>query len=128
MSELQASELYDSLRPTVGAPLRGVIRYRGTTVDSELRADVRDSYTDEELRAFVDDSIVHQLSQPDGERALKLGKIEGVVRVYEDAWVFRMSLGRDLKRGCLISIDRDGDASLSVVEECDEVVRRTLEA
>lgn len=122
MGATDVDGLYDLLEDIVGSALRGVVQYNGAEFEYRMRPDVRDAYTDAEIQEFVDDTIVHQLSTRDGEKAFKLGGIEGVVRVFERSWVVRVPVGQTSKQGCLISIERDRAVTMSAVEECLEVV------
>lgn len=116
MGQLGGEVIYDALSDRLGCDLRGVVRYDGRTVDSALRSDVRAEYTDAEIREFVDETIVRQLQRPRAEQVLKLGAIEAVVRVYEQAWVVRIPVGRSRKHGCLVSVERAGDVTLAALE------------
>ncbi|MFB6165095.1 MAG: hypothetical protein ABEJ31_08040 [Haloarculaceae archaeon] len=108
--------VWDDLHERYGADLRVVIRYDPTQFDTYLREDVRDSYTDEELRTIVDDVIVEQLSLTRKERDLKTGRLHSVVRIYDDAWVVIWPDEIDAKSGFIVAVQRDGDAGVGCVE------------
>ncbi|MFW5934556.1 MAG: hypothetical protein ACOCQL_01750 [Halolamina sp.] len=124
MSELAADPIHTALADRLGTALRGVIVYDGERVDDSLRADVADQYTDEEIRSFVDNSIVHQLDAPTVEESFRLGSLEAVVRTFERSWVTRVADGA--KRGCLFSVERDANVSMAAVEDGIEIVREEL--
>ncbi|NHX36555.1 MULTISPECIES: hypothetical protein [Halolamina] len=124
MSELDAEPIHTALADRLGTALRGVIVYDGTGIDHSLRADVADQYTEEAVRSFVDNSIVHQLDAPTVEESFELGSLEAVVRTFERSWVVRVADGP--KRGCLFSVERDEDVTMAAVEDGIEIVQDVL--
>ncbi|MFW5911131.1 MAG: hypothetical protein ACOCQV_00175 [Halolamina sp.] len=123
MSEIGANALHAALSDRLGTALRGVVRYDGNAIDHALRDDVEASYDDEEIRTFVDSSIVHQLNAPAFEEAFRLGELEAVVRTFERSWVAQVADGA--KQGCLFSVERR-DASMRAVEDGIEIVQTEL--
>mgnify|MGYP000678040711 CR=1 FL=1 len=118
MSGFATSEIHDGLEDRLGDALRGVVCYNATTLESVLREDVATLYTDEEIQEFVDNTIVHQLGQPDAEEVFELGHMESVTRTFEDSWVVRVPLVRESKRGCLFSDERDGSVTRAAIDDC----------
>lgn len=120
MSQADADTVHDALADRLGTALRGVIRYDGGTIDHALRDDVAAEYTESEIRAFVDNSIVHQLDSPTIEESFRLGSLEAVVRTFERSWVARIDTGP--KQGYLFSVERDEGVTMAAVEDGIETV------
>ena len=125
MSQIDAGPIHDTLADRLGTALRGVIRYDGETIDHTLRKDVAAEYTDSEIRAFVDNSIVHQLDTPTVEESFRLGGLEAMVRTFERSWVARVADGA--KRGCLFSVERDDGVTMAAVDDGVEIVQDELD-
>lgn len=121
MSDVDADPIHAALADRLGTAFRGVIRYDGEALDYSLREDVAREYSDDEIRQFVDNSIVHQLDAPAIESSFRLGSLEAVVRTFERSWVAQVPDGP--KRGCLFSVERDGSVSMAAVEDGIEIVR-----
>jgi hypothetical protein len=124
MGEPDAETIHTALADRLGTSLREVIVYDGSTIDHSLREDVAEQYAEEEVRAFVDNSIVHQLDAPTIEGSFQLGSLEAVVRTFERSWVSRVTNGT--KSGCLFSVERDDDVTMAAVEDGIEIVRGEL--
>lgn len=128
MADFATQSIHDALQERLDEALRGVVCYDGLEMEYALREDVAELYTDSDIRAFVDNSIVHQLGQPDAERVYELGRLEAVVRMFERSWVVRMSTGRDPKRGCLFSVERDRGVSMTAIEDCFDIVKQQVKS
>ena len=132
MEDELVDRLWEAVAERVGDDLRGVVRYAPTEFEVRLRDDVRDRYGSEDRVAVVDDTIVNQLSLANAESAYKAGRVEGFVRVFEEAWVLAWPDGSPGKSGVLVSIERTGStASMDDVEWClrylDREIRPRLE-
>lgn len=128
MSGFATGAIHDGLEQRLGNTLRGVVCYDATTLESVLRDDVAALYTDEEVRVFVDNSIVHQLGQPDAERVFELGELESVTRTFEKSWVVRVSLALESKRGCLFSVERNGSVTRAAIDDCLAIIEERSNA
>lgn len=126
MADIDAETIHTALADRLGTALRSVIRYDAAELDYAMRQDVAAHYTEDEVRQFVDSSIVHQIDSQDVERPLRLGTQEAVVRTYERSWVVQVTDGH--KRGCLFSVERDEDVSVVAVEDGIDIVREVLDA
>ena len=124
MSDTDAEAIHAALADRLGTALRGVIRYDSGEIDHSLRDDVAGEYGDDEIRAFVDNTIVHQLDTPAVESSFRLGSLEAVVRTFERSWVVRVADGP--KQGCLFSVERDRSATMAAVEDGIEIVQEQL--
>lgn len=122
MPQLRTDEIHASISERLGESLRGVVCYDGGAYDYRLREDVRSLYSEAEIRAFVDDSIVDQLSEEDEAGLFYLGELEATIRVFEKSLVVRVSTANGIKRGCLFSVERDSTA-LGTLEDCLDIVQ-----
>jgi hypothetical protein len=86
-----------------------------------MREDVRGRYTDSDDQRIVDETVVQQLSSPNIEDAVDVGRLEAVVNVFEDAYVVRVPTPPRPKAGYIVSLDRD-------VGRQDELADRVLAA
>ncbi|RQH01281.1 hypothetical protein [Natrarchaeobius oligotrophus] len=115
----QARTIWDTIYERVGEDLRAVIRYEPTNSESVMRDDVRSQYEPDGTRAIVDQTIVSQLNDRRQESAFDVGRLNAVVRVFEDAWIVSCPETVARKSGVLVSIDRNGDAaSVTDLEWC----------
>lgn len=117
MPEFHTDAIHDELSERLGSSLRGVICYDSGAYDDRMREDVDALYSDAEVRAFVDDTIIDQLGEPDEQGLFHLGDLEASIRLFEQSWVVRVSTGCGTKRGCLFSVEREG-VTLGSLEEC----------
>lgn len=124
MGDIDSEAIHTALADRLGTSLRGVIRYDGAAIDRSLRDDVAAQYSNEEIREFVDNSIVHQLGEREVEQLFRLGGLEAVVRVFERSWVVRVADGP--KCGCLFSVERDNGVTMSAIEDGITIVEEEL--
>lgn len=120
MSHSLVESLWEAMVDRVGEDLRVVTRYDATDFTTKMREDVRERYDREDDRQVVDDTIVKQLSLDDTESAFDTGRLQGFVRIFEDAYVLSWTADAlPKKSGVIVSIDRDGDvATLDDLEWC----------
>ncbi|AQL41302.1 hypothetical protein BV210_00600 [Halorientalis sp. IM1011] len=110
--------VWDDLRERVGDDLRTVVQYDARSSAVKFRPDVREQYELDERQQILDDAIVQQLSFSDQETVFKTGELRSFVRVFDEAWVLTWRDPSNVKAGFLISIQRDGDATMEDVEYC----------
>ena len=110
--------VWDDLRERVGDDLRTVVQYDARSSAVKFRPDVRKQYEQDERQQILDDAIVQQLSFSDQETVFKTGELRSFVRVFDEAWVLTWRDPSNVKAGFLISIQRDGDATMEDVEYC----------
>jgi len=120
---VSARAVWDDLFAVLGEDLRAVTRYDGMDYDTVMREGIREQYTVDEDRAIVDDTIVKQLGLGNTEGAFKTGRLEAVVRVFEDAWVVSIPDRIGAKSGFIVSVERGGAATMDDVDECVGRVR-----
>ena len=120
MSEEALDPIWEAVSDRIGDDLRAVVRYGPGNTESRLRADVRDRYSDREMRTLVDYTIINQLSYRRQQDAFDAGELTGVVQRFEEAWVVSRPDSLERKSGVLVSIDRGGDAAVDEVEWCLE--------
>lgn len=125
MADIDAETIHTALADRLGTALRGVVRYDGAEIDQSMRQDVAAQYPDDEVRSFVDNSIVHQIDAATVEQSFRLGTQEAVIRTFERSWVVQIADGH--KRGCLFSVERDEDVSMVAVEDGIDIVQETLD-
>jgi hypothetical protein len=121
MAESLVTRIWDDVTERVGDDLRVVTRYGPQEFETRMRDDVRAAYTDDEDREIVDDTIVKQLGLDDTETAFRTGRLHGVVRVFDDAWVLSWTDDLPKKSGVIVSIQRDGAAA--TMDDLDWCVR-----
>lgn len=126
MVEAPARAVWEDLSDLVGEDLRVVTRYDGMDYDTVMREDVREQYAAHEDRAIIDDTVVKQIGLANTEGAFKTGRLEAVVRVFEDAWVASIPDRIGAKSGIIVSVDRDGAATMDDVDRCVRRVRDRL--
>lgn len=100
-------DVWEELAERYGSDLRVVIRYHPSEFETHMREDIRERYTERELRAIVDDAIVEQLRLDRTESAIKTGDLHGVVRIYDSAWVLFWPDALHTKSGFIVSVQRD---------------------
>lgn len=122
MPTFRTDSIQNGLVERLGESLRGVVCYDSGAYDYWLRADVDSLYSEDEIRAFVDDSIVDQLSEEEEAGLFYLGDLEATIRVFEESWVVRVSTESGGKRGCLFSVERE-PAGLEALEDCLDIVQ-----
>lgn len=131
MSPDLVDTVWDAVVGRVGDDLRVVTRYEAGDFETRMREDVRAAYTTSEDRVVVDETIIDQLSRPRTERAFRAGVLRAVVRVFDDAWILSWPSPTDPKAGVIVSIQRDGAATMGDVEWCldylDEEIAPRLE-
>jgi len=110
--------VWDDLRERVGDDLRTVVQYDARSSAVKFRPDVREQYEQDERQQILDDAIVQQLSFSDQETVFKTGELRSFVRVFDEAWVLTWRDPSNVKAGFLVSIQRDGDATMEDVEYC----------
>lgn len=118
MVEGAVEAVWDDLYGVVGEDLRVVTRYEGVDYETRMREDVREQYTTREDRVVVDDTVIKQIDLQDTEGAFKTGRLEAVVRVFEDAWVASVPDDVGRKSGYVVSVERGGEASMDDLEAC----------
>jgi len=121
MATFRTAVVHEHLSDRLGDALRGVVCYDSGAYDSHLRGDVRSLYSEEEIRTFVDDSIVDQLSEEEEAGLFHLGELVANIRVFEESWVVRVATTSGVKRGCLFSVERESTA-LGALEDCLDIV------
>jgi hypothetical protein len=125
MTETDADVVHGVLADRIGTALRGVIMYDGEALDYTLREDVAAAYSESEIRAFVDNSIVHQLDTPSVEASFRLGGLEAVVRTFERSWVAQVPDAP--KSGCLFSVERESGVTMGAVADGVAIVETELQ-
>lgn len=123
MVDASAQAVWDDLATVLGEDLRVVTRYDGMDYDTVMREEIREQYSANEDRAIIDDTIVKQLGFRNTEGAFKTGRLEAVVRVFEDAWVASIPDRIGAKSGFIVSVERGGAATMDDVDECIRRVR-----
>ena len=119
--------VWDDLRERVGDDLRTVVQYDARSSAVKFRPDVREQYEQDERQQILDDAIVQQLSFSDQETVFKTGELRSFVRVFDEAWVLTWRDPSNVKAGFLISIQRDGDATMEDVEYCIQYLDDEIE-
>ena len=119
--------VWDDLRERVGDDLRTVVQYDARSSAVKFRPDVRKQYEQDERQQILDDAIVQQLSFSDQETVFKTGELRSFVRVFDEAWVLTWRDPSNVKAGFLISIQRDGDATMEDVEYCIQYLDDEIE-
>ncbi|WP_424016581.1 hypothetical protein ACOZ4N_11810 [Halorientalis pallida] len=120
--------VWDELVGRYGADLRAVIRYHPMEYETHMRDDVRAQYTDSDVQAFVDEAIVNQLSLESKVDEVDLGPFHGLVRIFDDAWVFIWPDSLDEKSGFLVTLQREGSAvGIDAIEEIDTYLTEEIE-
>jgi hypothetical protein len=96
--------------------------------EAHMRDDVREQYTESDVQAFVDEAIVNQLGLEPKVDAVDLGPFHGVLRIFDDAWVFIWPDRLDEKSGVLVSLQRDGSSvRIEAIEEIDTYLSEAAE-
>jgi len=119
--------VWDDLHERVGDDLRTVVQYDARSSAVKFRPDVREQYELDERQQILDDAIVQQLSFSDQESVFKTGELKSFVRVFDEAWVLTWRDPSNVKAGFLISIQRDGDATMEDVEYCIQYLNDEIE-
>lgn len=113
------TKIWEDVSERVGDDLRVVTWYDAGTFETRMRDDIRAMYTADEDRAIVDDTIIKQLGFRDTKNAFKSGELDGVVRIFDEAWVLSWIHDRSTKSGVIVSIQRNGEtASMDDLEWC----------
>lgn len=119
MGRVSADELWDIVHEKIGEDLRGVTRYKATEYDVVLRDDVRDLYGPEGDRRVVDDAIISQLSSRDADSSYKAGDLNGLVKIFDDAWILTYPDSIAGKSGYIVSVQRRGGTTpMDTIEWC----------
>lgn len=123
------ARIWDDVTERVGDDLRVVTRYGPQEFETRMRDDVRAAYTDAEDRTVVDDTIINQLGLRGTEAAFRTGRLHGVVRVFDDAWILSWTDALPKKSGVIVSIQRNAGATMDDVDWCvryldDEIAPR----
>lgn len=121
MAQGLVDRIWKDLRLRVGADLRAVTEYEAHAFDTRMRDDVRESYTPEDGRELIDRTIIDQFSERAVDEQFKAGDLQAVVQVFVESWVVVRLHRHDVKRGTLVSIDRNGpNATMEDVDYCIE--------
>lgn len=119
MTSSLVEQIWEDVYARVGGDLRAVARYGPQDFETRKRDDVREQYTPEEDRVVIDDTIIKQLNLADTESAFKTGRLHGLVRTFDDAWILSWPDHLPGKSGVIVSIQRDGStASMDDVDWC----------
>lgn len=119
--------IWNDVFDRVGEDLRVVTRYTGRDFETKMRDDVRAQYTTDEDQVVVDDTIIQQLSLSDTDNAFKTGQLNGLVRVFDEAWVLSWPDYLSGKSGVIISIQRNGtNATMDDIDWCIEYLEREI--
>ena len=118
MSEVSIDQIWDDITERVGDDLRGITLYEGTDLETRLRKDVREQYTRTEDRELVDNMIIDQLRLEETETAFNTGQYHAFVRIFDEAWFLSWADSLESKSGVVVSIQRNGTASMDVLEWC----------
>lgn len=120
------AEIWDDLAQRVGADLRVVTRYHATDFETKMREDVRQRYTEREDQHVVSSTIVNQLSHSEMQDTFKVGNLEGLLRIFEEACVLSWADPINEKSGIIVSVERDAD--LADVEWVIEYLNEEIES
>lgn len=86
-----------------------------------MRDDVRTQYSSIDDSRIVDDTILSQLVAADTEDSFKTGELQGIVRIFDDAWILAWPDANSKKSGVIVSIQRDSEqTSMADIEWCVE--------
>lgn len=119
--------IWAEMTDRIGTDLRVVTQYDSRGYETRMREDVREQYSTEEDRELVDQTIVDQFSEQALSSQFKTGELEAVVRVFEESWVVFWAHRRDVKRGIIVSIERNGPiASMDDVDHCIQYLDSTI--
>lgn len=118
MDDELVTKVWDAVSDRVDDNLRVVTWYDAEAFETRMRPDIREQYTADEDRVVVDDTIVTQLSLPETENAFKTGRLQALVRVFDDAWVVSWTDSLPKKSGFLISVQRHGEVTMDDIEWC----------
>lgn len=118
MSNSLVERIWTDVSDRVGDDLRVVTRYKGPEFETRMRDDVRSQYTPDEDQTIVDDTIIQQLSLERAENSFKAGSLNGLVRLFDEAWVLSWPDSLQTKSGVIVSIQRHSTASLDDLDWC----------
>jgi hypothetical protein len=96
--------------------------------ETKMRDDLRTQYSSIDDSSIVDDTILSQLVVADTEDSFKTGELQGILRIFDDAWILAWSDVHSNKSGIIIiiiiiiiSIQRDSEqTSMADIEWCIE--------
>lgn len=121
MDDVLVDDVWDEMYQRVGEDLRAVTQYRGTTLETRMRDDVRAQYTAEEDSELITETIVNQMGEQRVDAQFKTGGLNGLIRVFDTAWVVTCANPANWKAGVLVSIQRGG--SQASIEDTGACIR-----
>lgn len=121
---VETRDVWNALHEQFDDDLRAVIRYDGEDMESIKRDDIREQSMPLDDREIVDGIIVRHLNVADDVSRFRVGSLDAVVRVFENAHVISRPDSVDEKAGFVVSIDRDCSVSVEeVVELLEEITK-----
>lgn len=127
MDDVFVDDVWGEMHERVGGDLRAVTQYRGTELETRMRDDVREQYTTDEDFELITETIVNQMGEQRVDAHFKTGRLEGLIRVFDSAWVVTCANPTNWKEGFLVSIQRGGsNASIQDAEECVRYLTREV--
>ena len=114
--ERRAERGWDRCLEEFGDHLRVVACYDGPRFETRMREDVREHYTDADDQRIVDETVVQQLSSPNIEDAVSVGRLRAAVNVFDDAYVVRVPTPPRPKAGYIVSLDREAGVESDLAE------------
>ena len=128
MGEIDIASLRESVSDRVGDDVRAVVRYDAGDVESWLRQDVHQQYSERERKAVVDRTIVSQLGYQRLEDVFDTGALSAIIQRFDDSWIITYPDPCNQKAGLLLSIDRNGTTTMTDVEWCLEFLDEQTDA
>lgn len=121
---VETRDVWNALHEQFDDDLRAVIRYDGEDMESIKRDDIREQSMPLDDREIVDGIIVRHLNVADDVSRFRVGSLDAIVRVFENAHVISRPDSVDEKAGFVVSIDRDCSVSVEeVVELLEEITK-----
>lgn len=123
-----SERVWEELEGRYGHDLRAVIRYHPTGYEAHMRDGLREQYSDQQVQSFADEAIVNQIQLESKVEAVDFGPFHGVVRIFDDAWVFIWPDSLDGKSGFLVTLERtDSAVGLDAIEEIDTYLSEEID-
>lgn len=116
------STLLNVVDKHVGDALRAVSSYEGREYDLHLlRDDIRERYSDEEIRNVFDDLALSGMSREYYEKLFHAGQLDCSIYGFEAAAMFHFTVNET--EGVFVSFDRDTEINLDAfINDCNAVI------
>jgi hypothetical protein len=115
MVEEFGQTVWNALVGRRGETLRVVTVYDDEEYATELRDDLRDVYTTEELSRVFEEMLLNGINRPYQEEIVDVGDLEYTARAFEDAYIGYYS--PETRQGIAFSLERESGVDLGDLED-----------